>query len=419
MMALLHLLIIGVCFATGYVVALYSLVVYVDPDDLETLLSSATRSRRRLLHRLSGDPRSFRQIAVVYKSFVLVVVSAVTLEALGNAVAGWPMAAPYAQAVGLGIVWLAYIFMLEYLPRRSSRKAFSPQMARNLWIVTVVYTIFLPVINVYRKAARRKLSDDPIAEEDKEEIVERAIETLAEDAGISETIVEENEKEMIGQIFQLDQTLVREIMVPRVDIVGIEKSMGLDEIRQLVLRDGHSRYPVYDGTIDKLAGLIYVKDLFSNLPASGEEFTTSAYLRKPFFIPGTKVIGELLSEFKQRRQHMAVVVDEYGGVAGLVTLEDIIEEIFGEIQDEHDREPAELTELNNGVLLVNAGYPLDKLQHRLQTDHPLDENDTVGGLIYDLVGSVPREGQQIAWHDIYFQIEKIEGQRIVSVRVHT
>jgi magnesium and cobalt transporter len=206
-------------------------------------------------------------------------------------------------------------------------------------------------------------------------------------------------------------------MVPRIDITAIEQSMTFGQIRELVARDGHSRYPVYKENIDHVVGLIYVKDLFNRMPEPGEKFDLTPMLRKPFLIPGTKIIGELLREFQLRRQHLAIVVDDYGGVAGLVTLEDIIEEVFGEIRDEHDVEEEELLKLPDGRYRVSAALMLERLQDELDTDYESGDHDSVGGLIYDLVGSVPRQGQTVRWHDLEFEVERMSGQRIVSVLV--
>jgi len=230
-------------------------------------------------------------------------------------------------------------------------------------------------------------------------------------------LVEEDEKKMIGQIFLLDQTVVREIMVPRIDIVGIEHSMSFREIQALIKDDGHSRYPVYEETADRITGILYVKDLFNDLPAPGETFVIGKYVRKPYFVPESKVIGDLLREFKATKLHIAVVIDEYGGVSGLVTLEDILEEIVGEIQDEHDTEEASFTLLPNGDFLVDAGLLIDELQERLDTDYETGDFDTVGGLLYFLAGAVPKAGSILKWHDIEFEIVKVEGQRLKQVRV--
>ncbi len=231
-----------------------------------------------------------------------------------------------------------------------------------------------------------------------------------------ETIVEEDEKEMIGQIFQLDQTIVREIMVPRINITGIEKTSTFKEIRKLVLKDGHSRYPVYDESIDKILGILYVKDLFSNMPERGEEFILSSYLREPYLVPESKIIGELLTEFQKDRFHIAIVIDEFGGVSGLVTLEDIIEEIFGEIRDEHDQaEKEEISRLSDGTYLVDANVMLEKLQSFFETEFEQGEHETLGGLIYDLVGSVPEVEQSIKWNSFDLKINKLEGQRIINI----
>jgi CBS domain containing-hemolysin-like protein len=404
-------------YVSAYIVSLYSLAVYIDPDEVETLFPNISASRRRFLAKLAQDPRAFVQIAVIYKSFALILSTAVAVYLISRFAFVTGITISALLPVGFIVVWLLYLFSVEYLPRLSSRKAIRQRMPKHLWVITMIWVLLTPVVRLYRSALKRTKKVDVVTEEEKDEIVERAIETLAEQAGIGETIVEDEEKEMIGQIFQLDQTVVREIMVPRIDIVGIPKSMSFTNIRKLVREDGHSRYPVYDGTIDKVIGVLYVKDLFSREPEPGEKFVISKYLRKPYFVPEKKVISELLREFKSRRLHIAMVVDEYGGVAGLVTLEDIIEEIFGEIQDEHDWEEAEFTQLSDGSYLVSAGLLVEELQDYLNTDYEQGDYDTVGGLIYDLVGSVPQKGQRIKWHDVEFEIENVKGQRILSVKV--
>lgn len=413
--ALIYTIIIIWGYLSAYVVTLYALAVYIDPEDIPRLLPGVSDRRRLALARLVDDPRAFVQVATVYRSFILVVITVCVLL-LTDRLTIW-IEPKFLYPGSLLLAWLTFILFAEYLPRKASHRAANLNMVRFLWLISFLHKVFSPLMFFYRQGLRRRHQEDQVTEEEKEEIVERAIETLAEQAGIGEAIVEEDEKEMIGHIFQLDQTLVREIMSPRIDLVGIEKSARFSEIQSLVRRDGYSRYPVYEGTIDKIIGLLYVKDLFSNMPRPGEEFVISNYLRRPFFVPETKVIGDLLREFRTRKLHAAVVVDDYGGVAGLVTLEDILEEIVGEIQDEHDTEESDWRSLPDGSYVVDASLRLEKLKEILGAEFQHDENNTVGGLIYDLVGSVPVKGTEIHWNDLGLQVLELEGQRILSVRV--
>jgi CBS domain containing-hemolysin-like protein len=401
----------------AYGTSLYAISMHIDPDEIRQLIPKVSNRRRRFLERLSQDPRAFVQTAMLFRSLALIAItgcSIIVLQSLAQtlAVRTWIV-----LVLGLTLVWLLFVYFVEYLPRRASRKSISSSMNRHFWLVSILYTILLPVVRAYRALLLRGRTREVVTEEEKEDIVERAIETLAEEAGIDERIVEEDEKEMIGQIFLLDQTIVREIMIPRIHMTAINRNMTFPEIRELVAKDGHSRYPVYEDSIDAIVGLIYVKDLFNRMPQPGERFAIDDYLREPYFVPETKVIGELLREFRVKSLHIAVVVDEYGGVAGLVTLEDIIEEIVGEIRDEHDYESDMFSQLPDGRYRVSASMPVEELQELMAVEYDQGDNDTVGGLIYDLVGSVPNEGQLIHWHDIQFEVSRVEGQRIVDVLV--
>ena len=414
MISLLWILVIIWCYATAYIVSFYASAVYIDSDDITRLLPDISRKRRKTLVRLVEDPRAFLQVATVYRYLALIAVVVATLALSDLAL---DTGAVYLKVAGLILVWVMFVLVVEFLPRRASRRPVSQRMIRWLWLISLLYRALWPLVSAFRTGLQRKGVGHPVTEEEKEEIVERAIETLAEQAGIGETIVAEDEKQMIGQIFQLDQTQVREIMSPRIDLVGIEKSTRFGEIQDLIRRVGYSRYPVYEGTIDKIIGILYVKDLFNNLPRPGEEFVISDYLRQPYFVPESKVIGELLREFRTREFHVAIVVDDYGGVAGLVTLEDILEEIVGEIRDEHDSEEDDIRLQNDGTYVVDASLRLDKLQEHLGTSFEQDENATVGGLIYDLVGSVPEINLEVEWNGVHFKVLELDGQRIVMVRV--
>ncbi|MBD3402157.1 CBS domain-containing protein [candidate division GN15 bacterium] len=408
---------IAASFTAGYLVSVYSLAVYVDPDEASRLLPDISDWRRQFLLTLSENPRASLQVATVFKSFQLVLVSVLSGLLLQEFALRSELTVYVIFAVGFAIVWLLHILFVEFLPRRHARTAVNTSMLKHLWLIRLVHWLFLPIVGGYHRFLKRA-DEEPVSEEEKEDIIERAIETLADQAGIDERIVEADEKQMIGQIFQLDQTVVREIMVPRIKITGIERKMSFKEIQKLVVEDGHSRFPVFDETIDRVIGILYVKDLFNNMPAPGEEFAIARYLRKPFFVPESKVIGELLREFKTRKLHIALVVDEYGGLAGLVTLEDILEEIVGDIQDEHDADETALMTRTDGGYLVDASMLVSDLQDVLRTEHEQDgDYDTIGGLMYHLFGEVPKKGQRTRWHDLHFEIVTVEGHRIRKVKV--
>ncbi|MFZ1685743.1 MAG: hemolysin family protein [Candidatus Zixiibacteriota bacterium] len=413
----IDLLVMAGAFISAHVVSLYSLAVYLDPDDVDSFVPHLSRRRRRFILKLAADPRALVQIATIYKSFSLVLVTVMGMLMMVQIAHLGEIAAGYFYPAGFLVIWGLYILFVEYLPRAASRHAIDRAVPRYLWMVTTIYVLFLPILSLYRNALKRQKPEDQPTEDEKEEIVERAIETLAEEAGIAETLVEEDEKKMIGQIFQLDQTVVREIMVPRIDMCGIDKTLSFREIQALVKGDRYSRFPVYEDTIDHVLGILYVKDLFNDLPQPGEVFQIERYLRKPYFIPESKVIGDLLREFKQTKTHIAIVIDEYGGVSGMVTLEDILEEIVGEIQDEHDTEEAPIVEMADGRYMVDAGISLELLQESLGTDYETGDYDTVGGLLYHLAGTVPKQGTVIAWHDVDFEVVRTDGQRIKKVRV--
>ena len=417
MFEIVALLLIAASYTSGYIVSVFSLAIYIDPDDVHSLLPAISEGRRHFLRMLAEDPRAMVQVATVFKSFQLILVS-VMAGILMQEMSLWTGMSVYVIfPIGFAVVWLLQVFSVEFLPRRHSRSALNARMVKHLWLIRLVFYVFNPIVGGYRRILRRSPVEEHVSEEEKEEIIERAIETLADQAGIDERLVEEDEKQMIGQIFQLDQTVAREIMVPRIKITGIDRTMTFRQIQELVLEDGHSRFPVYEETIDRIVGILYVKDMFNNMPELGEEFNIRNYLRKPFFVPESKVINELLREFKARKQHIALVVDEYGGLSGLVTLEDILEEIVGDIQDEHDSEESELVRIATGEYLVDASVLIEDLQDTLDTDHDQGEYDTVGGLMYTLFGSVPKEGDRIKWFDLMFEIAKVEGQRIKQVRV--
>jgi CBS domain containing-hemolysin-like protein len=245
-------------------------------------------------------------------------------------------------------------------------------------------------------------------------VTEQEIKAMAEMAS-EEEVIEEGEKELIHSIFEFGDTLVREVMVPRPDIVAAPVDSSMRQVLDLVLRHGFSRIPVYRTTLDDVAGVVYAKDLLRHLHAGKENVALDSIMREPFFVPETKNIDDLLREMQMRRVHIALVTDEYGSVAGLVTIEDLLEELVGEIADEYDREEPQIEPVDDQTYRVNGRLSIDDVNELLDVKLPHEEWDTVAGLMYGLLGAVPTQGETVTYDNITLTAEKVQGRRIAKV----
>jgi len=411
----LCVVLIAAIYYLGYILSLYSSVAYIEPERIEHISDKLTGYRKKYLHVILKNPRICLQLTIVFKSLILVLVSLLAILISNTVVAQFGWRIDIAYLISLGIVWMLYLIFIEILPRRRFLRLLDREILKFLPIYISIFILFHPLVRLYGRIFIRE-NNEKVPEDQKEDIIERAIETLADQAGIGEVIVEDDEKEMIGQIFSLDVTEVREVMIPRIDIIGFDKSVSLEEIKRQTKEYGFSRYPIYDGTMDTIIGVLYIKDLFTDYPSEKSTFSISNYVREPYFVMEKKKISDLLAEFKSNKIHIAIVADEYGGTSGLVTLEDILEEIFGEIEDEHDHSADPVIHLPDNSVRVEPGVSVDKLVEELNLDYETEEFETVGGLIYDLAGSVPPVGTIHRWNDILFEIEEVDGQRITSVK---
>lgn len=237
------------------------------------------------------------------------------------------------------------------------------------------------------------------------------------DASQQDGVLEQGEREMIYSIFRLGDTLAREIMVPRVYITALDVSLPLDQVVKIVLESGHSRLPVYEETIDHVVGLLYARDLLSLMQTPKMDKTLRDLLRPPYFVPEAKKVDELLDEMQAQRIHMAIVIDEYGGVAGLVTLEDIVEEIVGEIRDEYDQaEEMPWQKVGEDEYIFMGRVDLSEVNELMETNLPKNEAETIGGLMYSQFGRVPASGETVQVENILFTVEQVSGRRIRKVR---
>ncbi|MCG6982142.1 MAG: hemolysin family protein [Deltaproteobacteria bacterium] len=235
------------------------------------------------------------------------------------------------------------------------------------------------------------------------------------DVGEEEGLLSEDEGDMIESILSFRDTLAREIMVPRPDAVIISADTPIEMLLQLVIQEGHSRFPVHDGSIDNIIGVLHVKDLLSFW--SQEHLNLKDILRTPYFIPETKKISHLLRELRDKKSHMAIVIDEYGGTAGLVTIEDIIEEIIGEIHDEYDNDDILMVPTAEGDLVVDARLEIEKLLEHFSLEVPKGNFESVGGFIISLLGRVPQPHETITHAPLEMTIESADARKIRKVRV--
>ncbi|HEX5879936.1 MAG TPA: hemolysin family protein [Actinomycetota bacterium] len=231
-------------------------------------------------------------------------------------------------------------------------------------------------------------------------------------------VIEEEEREMIHSVFEFGDTILREVMVPRPDMVAVPLQTALQEVLELILRSGFSRIPVYDGTIDEVVGLAYAKDVLRRLHDGQADKPLADILRQAPFMPESMRAAECLREMRRNKSHMVIVIDEYGGTSGLVTLEDLLEEIVGEITDEYDREEPNVEPLPDGDYRVNARLGIDEVNELLDVELPSTEWDSIGGLLFNLVGGVPREGQEVEFQGLRLRAERVQGRRIGRVRIH-
>lgn len=241
------------------------------------------------------------------------------------------------------------------------------------------------------------------------------------DIGIEKGTIEEDEHELIHSLVSFKTVTAREIMTPRVDMTSVPIETDFKELMTIIQDSGHSRIPLFENNLDNILGIIYAKDLlpYLSINKSPEQIDLRKIARDPLFVPESKLISDLMHEFQEKNMHMGIVVDEYGGTSGLVSLEDIIEEIVGEIRDEYDREEVEITKISDTSYMVLGKLPIDELNEHLDSDFSSedDDYDTVGGFIFNMAGKIPEEGFSLVYNNYRFTVKEIENKRMNKVLI--
>ncbi len=292
-------------------------------------------------------------------------------------------------------------------------------LARNLHLLRLMRWGLWPVGQVFRAIefiVRRLLGKPEAGEEVQTQRVEREIlEAVSE--GEATGVVDEDQKEMIESVFELDETPVSAIMTPRTDIDAVPVDASYEQVRQTILRSGHSRIPVYEGSVDHVVGVLYAKDLLRLNP--NEPFDPRTIMRTVPYVPEGKTLDELLAEFRATKVHIAIVLDEYGGTAGLATIEDILEELVGEIDDEYDQQPPPaINRIDASTLEVDARVHVSEINAELGTELPQeDDYETIGGFVFATLGRIPTTGEQLQHGNLRLTVVDAEPRRIKRLRI--
>ncbi len=407
---ILFFVLIGLsAFFSGSEAAFFSL----SKEMIERLKESTTKSSQRIV-RLLKQPRHL--LITILAGNTIVNVGAATIAALFTAdlCARFEIAAKIALFAEVIVVTLVLLIFGELSP-----KIFAVKNAYKFALMvsiplTIIRLILYPIILLLNSFPT--LISGLMATRVKKHLLSKEeLKTLIEVSEEKGTL-EEDEKEMIHSIFEFSKTTAKEIMVPRIDMICADQATPLSELIDLIKSRGHTRIPLYDEKVDNILGVIHAKELLPFINDPGQQVDLVSLAMPALFIPESKPIDELLKDFQIEKQHMAIVVDEYGGTAGLITLEDVIEEIVGEIQDEYDSEKPLFKEISENQFLVDAKIDLDILNDELELDLPVDKSyESLGGFIFNLIGSVPDKKQEIAFGSYKFVIEKVDRNRILEV----
>ena len=376
-----------------------------------SLLKEDQSRRAQLVVHLLSDPYRFKAAVLLLNAAAMIAATVFTLGLVRGVPLGWQFGA-------LALLLLLIVIFSVALPKAlvvrdpsSAANALAAPMillTRLLWpLIWLINLLTNPIVRLLSGQATPQL---PLVTE--EELL------LLVNVSEEEGLIEPDEREMIKGIFSFGDTVVSEVMIPRVDIVAIDEAASCDEALDVAIANGHSRIPVYRETIDHIVGVLYVKDLLPGLRAGRHDQPVASLMRSPFYVPETMQVDALLKDLQTRKVHLAIAVDEYGGTAGLVTIEDLLEEIVGDIQDEYDVEEPSIQFVGEGELVADARVPIDDINDLTGLQLTSEESDRIGGMVYERLGRVPKVGDEVKLADgVAITVLSIEGLRPRQLRI--
>jgi magnesium and cobalt transporter len=370
-----------------------------------------------LARKLENWAEHRNEFYVVFSYLILLILAAISIILFVFATEMYPKLTHYEAGGYVLLSVLALLLACSLIIRLVLKRVDIFLMQMTLPFIRLVsLTICFPVLLLMKITSASTSNENEDEKTSAEDEIMSLVEHDSNDLGES---LEEDEKRMIRGIFDLDNTLVREIMTPRVDMTTLAVKASIEEAKQTIIKSGHSRIPIYGKNIDEIKGIIYAKDFLD----TEKNFTTLAdFMHAPLFVPETKNVGDLLEEFQNNKIHVAIIIDEYGGTSGMVTLEDIIEEIVGEIHDEYDENENEnnaMLRLPNGSIRVEGRCLIDDINHEFELELPEDEDvDTIAGYVCGEFGKIPKENEEIKIDDIgTFKILKADRRKVLLVEI--
>ncbi len=338
----------------------------------------------------------------------------------------------FALGLATGITTLIILIVGEIIPKTYAKTHSLGYALLGIRILSVFYYLLYPLSGIFASIANLAIKHLGTPKDDESKITEDELEFLI-NVSEEEGGIREDQSKMLSSIFDFDDTVAKEVMIPRTSMSAISSDASLEEILDTLQETGHSRIPVYEEQMDNIIGILYAKDLLPILKAGSQKtFDLLKMLRKPFFIPDSKKIGDLFKEMKRQKLHIAIVLDEYGGTAGLLTMEDLIEEIVGEIRDEYDHEEDSIKEVSPNNYIIQASWNIDDFKEhfdidknlpmpsKLDKDEEEDEEDeeeftSVGGYFLSLFGAMPKLGDEVKTDYFLLKIEEMDGNRIEKI----
>jgi CBS domain containing-hemolysin-like protein len=395
----------------------------VRPSRVDQLVEEGRRGATAVRRMLDSPARYYAttQVGIKLFGFAAAAAAATTLAPALARILLRGISDPYVAywvAVALITFAVALVAMIlgEIGPKSVALQAPDVWALRLAPFLNVCAVIFAPITSVAVAissvlvrpfGAKAQFETPMITREEFEKII---------DQGEKHGELDDDEAKIIGNVFDLSETPVRSVMTPRIDMTTAAVDASLSDLLDIILQSGHSRIPVYEGTIDNVVGIVHAKDLLPLFRAERRDVALRTVMRAPHFVPETKRVADLLEELRRSNQQLAIVQDEYAGTEGLVTIEDLLEEIVGDIRDEYDVDEPEVQVLSETESLIDGRMSIDDVNDRLGLDLPHKDYDTIGGLVFGLLGHEPAPGERVRYEGIEFLVEQIDGRRIRSLR---